>query len=335
VPPTARSTALPQAYPGLWYALNLSLLWPGLGHFYAGHRRRGAVWAIGMVGLLAIVLYSFLGPTGNSSVGAGALGIGILLWAVAVFDGLACYRPYRPGVLPPAIAKDAWYAVLLSHCWPGLGQIYRQQLGPGTAWLVASGLLWLLAARWPLVWLPACCLAVLPCYQLSPGRQRQSFAIALLICRLTIGAFPLLLDQVIEPFGVPSESMAPTLLVGDRLLVLKLPQYQPQVGDLIVFHSPEKQGQYFVKRVIGLAGDRIQIQAGQLQRNGQTIDEPYLREPIAYDLPPQAIASDRLFVLGDNRNQSYDSHIWGSLDRAKVIGRVYRISWPPERDRSI
>jgi signal peptidase I len=333
---TAHKPATSHSYPGLWYALNLSLLWPGLGHYYAGHRSRGLTWGIGMGSLLAIVLWSFLGPSGNLSLGSGALGIGILLWAVNLFDTLSCYRPYRAGTQPP-IAKDPWYPVLLSQCWPGLGHLYQQQHRPALTWLLTSGLLWLLTSRWPLFILPATCLTLIPSHQLSPKPQRSTFILALLVCRLTLGGLPIALNNLIEPFIVPSESMTPTLQIGDRLLVFKPPfsPYQPKLGDLVVFNSPEKRGQYFVKRIIGLPGDRIEIRNQKLLRNGQPQIEPYLADPIDYDLAPQQIPADRLFVLGDNRNRSYDSHVWGSLDRRKVIGRVYRISWPPERDRAI
>lgn len=323
-----------RSYPELWYALNLALLWPGLGHCYAGQRRRGLVWAIGMALLLAIVLWSLLGPNGSLSLGAAALGVGGLLWVVNVFDACACYRPYRAGLVLPSIAKDAWYGVLLSQCLPGLGHLDRQQHISGAAWLTASGLLWLLSTRWPLLGLPAACLAVIPCYQLSSGAQRRRFAAVLLICRLTIGGLPTAITAMVEPFVVPSESMRPTLDVGDRILVFKLQRDRVHIGDLIVFNSPKQRGQYFVKRVVGLPGDVLAVQSGQLLRNGQLIAEPYLTEPIAYDLDPQVIPPDRLFVLGDNRNRSYDSHVWGSLDRRQLIGRVYRISWPLERSRS-
>jgi signal peptidase I len=328
------------SYPGLWQALNLALLWPGLGHYYAGHRKRGLAWGIGIALLLTIVLWSFLGPTGNISLGSGALGIGILLWAVNVFDTLSCYRPYRPGKQPP-IAKDPWYPILLSQCWPGLGHLYHQQHRPAAAWLLTSGLLWILTSRWPLLSLPATCLTLIPCAHLSnrhlSNHQRHPFLLALLICRLTISSLPIAIHSLIEPFIVPSESMTPTLQIGDRLLVYKPPfhQYHPKHGDLIVFNSPEKRGQYFVKRIIGLPGDRIETRNHQLLRNNQPQTESYLAEPINYDLAPQTIPADRLFVLGDNRNRSYDSHVWGSLDRAEIIGVVYRISWPPERNRGV
>jgi signal peptidase I len=333
------------SYPGLWQALNLALLWPGLGHYYAGQRARGLAWGIGMGILLAIVFWSFLGPTGNISIGSGALGIGILLWAVNVFDSLSCYRPYRPGKQAP-IAKDPWYPILLSQCWPGLGHLYQQQHRPAAALLLTSGLLWILTTRWPLFGLPATCLTLIPCIHLSRthlssghlnNRPSRTFLLALLICRLTIGSLPIAIHSIIEPFVVPSESMTPTLQIGDRLLVYKPPfrQYHPKQGDLIVFNSPDKRGQYFVKRIIGLPGDRIETRNHQLLRNNQPQLEPYLAEPIDYDLAPQTIPTDRLFVLGDNRNRSYDSHVWGSLDRDEVIGVVYRISWPPERNRGV
>lgn len=126
---------------------------------------------------------------------------------------------------------------------------------------------------------------------------------------------------------IPSESMTPTLQVGDRYIVEKLSYYfrSPQRGDIIAFSAPsELRAQNLrddlVKRIIGIPGDTIEIRNSQVWINDQIISEPYLKESTHYRYGPVVIPKDQYFVLGDNRNQSYDSHFWGFVPRSNIIG---------------
>jgi len=125
-------------------------------------------------------------------------------------------------------------------------------------------------------------------------------------------------------------SMRPTLEDGEFVLVSKL-NYQfgsVQRGDIIVFHFPLDPKQELIKRVIGLPGDRVSVAGGKVSVNGQVLDEPYIAAAPAYsgdwDVP-----DGQLFVLGDNRNDSSDSHSWGLLPAANVVGKAVIIYWPP------
>ena len=112
------------------------------------------------------------------------------------------------------------------------------------------------------------------------------------------------------------------------------PSYAPAVGDIIVFSNPERTpldqaGQLInllVKRVIALPGQQVEVKNGQVWINGTPLSEPYLNEPILYQLPPQTVPQGQLFVLGDNRNSSRDSRVWGFLPRPHVIGNAYKIT---------
>lgn len=134
---------------------------------------------------------------------------------------------------------------------------------------------------------------------------------------------------VAEVRYIPSESMTPTLQVGDRLVVEKLSYYlhPPKHGDIVVFSAPAElktqnlDGDY-IKRIIGIPGDVVQIQNGQVWVNGQALSEPYLQAAPTYTYGPVQIPQDQYFVLGDNRNQSYDSHLWGFVPRGKIIGHA-------------
>lgn len=126
-------------------------------------------------------------------------------------------------------------------------------------------------------------------------------------------------------------SMRPTLQDGEYILVNKLAYKfsEPVRGDIVVFVFPVNPEEDLIKRIIGVPGDTITIQEGMLTVNGVVVDEPYINAPPAYNGTWQ-VPEGELFVLGDNRNDSRDSHQWGLLPIENVIGRAVLIYWPPE-----
>lgn len=127
-------------------------------------------------------------------------------------------------------------------------------------------------------------------------------------------------------------SMEPTLHSGEFVIVNKLAYRfgEPQLSDVIVFHYPRDPEQEYIKRVIGLPGDRVKITDGQVYVNEQPLDEPYIETPPAYQ-SDWVVPNDSLFVLGDNRNNSSDSHSWGPVPMENVIGKAVFVYWPPDR----
>jgi signal peptidase I len=125
-------------------------------------------------------------------------------------------------------------------------------------------------------------------------------------------------------------SMIPTLENGEFVLVSKVDYRFSDVerGDIIVFHFPMDPEQELIKRVIGLPGDVVNVQNGQVSVNGQTLSEPYIAAAPAYS-GEWIVPDNQLFVLGDNRNDSSDSHSWGFLPFEKVVGKAVVIYWPP------
>lgn len=131
---------------------------------------------------------------------------------------------------------------------------------------------------------------------------------------------------------VPTGSMEPTILVGDRFWTDKLGLRFGSIrrGDIVVFDPPPPvQAQFpYIKRVIGLPGETVEVRDGKVFIDGEPLDEPYITEPPRYRYGPVTIPEGQYFVLGDNRNMSNDSHEWGLLERERIFARaVYRI-WP-------
>lgn len=145
---------------------------------------------------------------------------------------------------------------------------------------------------------------------------------------------------IAEPRYIPSDSMRPTLLVGDRLVVEKVSyRFQPPTtGDIIVFRAPsilQQRGygadQAFIKRIIGQPGQVVEIKAGQVWIDQQPLAEPYILAPPQYTWGPAQVPPGQYFVMGDNRNNSNDSHVWGFLPRRNIIGRALLRFWPLSR----
>lgn len=145
-------------------------------------------------------------------------------------------------------------------------------------------------------------------------------------------------ENVIKAYKIPAASMEPTLLIGDHILVDRSKASRaPNRGDLIVFKYPEDPSKEFVKRVVAVAGDTVELKDKVLLVNGKAIPEPYVvhkeKETIPAtknprdNSPLQKIAADSYFVMGDNRDRSYDSRFWGTVSRDKINGTVKSIYW--------
>lgn len=138
-----------------------------------------------------------------------------------------------------------------------------------------------------------------------------------------------LIDSVVARVRVENISMEPTLQPGEFLLVNKLAYRLGnfQYGDIIVFHYPPNPSEDYIKRVIGLPGDEVTVKDNQVKVNGYPLTEPYISAPPHYD-GTWKVPEDSIFVLGDNRNQSSDSHSWGFVPTNYVVGKALVIYWP-------
>lgn len=156
---------------------------------------------------------------------------------------------------------------------------------------------------------------------------------------------------VVQAFKIPSGSMRPTLKIGDHILVNKFvygvevpffnipvfPGKQPERKDIIVFKYPENPDKDFIKRVIGVGGDIVSIKDKQVFVNQKPLAEPYAQHTEADmvarrdNLEPVRVPENKLFVMGDNRENSHDSRFWGFVDRDAVLGEAFVIYWSWDR----
>ncbi len=334
-----------------WLAVNLSAVLPGLGQMYDGAIARGLVIAIAFWGLSYFVLWSIFAPNGNTLRGLLTLVPLITLYLLSLWDS---HHAAKQGVTLDEFSplryqsQDPWYPVFLSQILPGLGHLFLQKAAFGGALLLLG-----IAASYlanfnpallpipPLIWAIACGLA----YRAAPARQLQWGVLAgllamVILTRFAVSAIPFVVPLKVVQCIVPSESMLPTLEVGDRMFVRRQPpSYAPVTGEIIVFSNPERTPidqagkliNLMVKRVVALPGQRVEVRDGQVWIDNRPLAEPFLKEPIIYQWGPETVPPDHLFVLGDNRNKSRDSHVWGLLPRPHVVGNAYKIYWPASR----
>lgn len=159
------------------------------------------------------------------------------------------------------------------------------------------------------------------------GEAFESVAIAVILA-VIIRLF------ILEPFYIPSGSMEPTLLVNDRIIVSKLNYHlqEPKRGDIVVFKYPLDTKRNFVKRLIAVGGETVALKDSRLYINGQMVPENYLPPGLRIpDYGPVTVPQGSYFMLGDNRNNSDDSRVWGFLPKNLIVGKALVLYWPPNR----
>ena len=146
-----------------------------------------------------------------------------------------------------------------------------------------------------------------------------------------------LAKATIGSFKVYGYSMLPTIQNGDYIIVNKAAYFfsPPQRGDIIVLESPRTNDPDLIKRIIALPGDTVEIKMDTVYVNNTPLVEPYIFEKPHYTFPPEKLPPDNYFVLGDNRNNSADSHTGWTLPRTNIVGKAWLDYWPPPRCRII
>ncbi|MBD2036208.1 signal peptidase I [Leptolyngbya sp. FACHB-321] len=344
-----------------WLAVNLSRLLPGIGQIYAGKRLKGYIILLSHLLLIGIGGWLILGSINNPLIGIAVLTAALLVLPIwNLFDAHQSARSANSLRFESTRkqSKDAWLAVFLSSFIPGLGHAYLKQWLPSTLFFITFIAIAVVAvSKNSVIALIANLLQIIlilivlyHVYNAAPGRREQSQRTIMLFIAGFVGISVVLStilaaatrQFVAETRYIPSGAMLPTLQINDRLVIDKLAYRfrRPKRGEIVVF-SPtqtlQKQNFHdaFIKRIIGLPGDKVQVKDGQVYINDQPMTETYISDKPQYKWGPAIIPPNSYFVLGDNRNNSYDSHYWGFVPRENIIGKATQRFYPFDRAGSL
>ncbi|MCH7472967.1 signal peptidase I [bacterium] len=187
-------------------------------------------------------------------------------------------------------------------------------------------------------------------YLLGPGlKHRLEFVAASFLQGLIYEWVPTLVyalvlalvlrSYAVASFYIPSGSMENTLFKGDMLIADKLSYKvlgrEPKRGDIMIFRFPKNTKLDYIKRLVGLPGDTIEVKDGIVSVNGIDLEEDYIKEKPFSDFGPETVPEGHYFMMGDNRNNSHDSRRWGFVPRKNLEGRALFVFWPPARIHAI
>lgn len=162
-----------------------------------------------------------------------------------------------------------------------------------------------------------------PFWQSLPGEVLQTLILAIILY--------FAIDSVFERVMVQNISMQPTLYEGNLIVVNKLAYKWGELntGDIAIFHNPNFLEEDYIKRLIGTPGDVVSVNSGVVSVNGVALTEPYIAAQPNYE-DTWTVPADSVFVLGDNRNNSSDSHSWGFVPIKDLVGKALVVYWPPQ-----
>lgn len=347
-----------------WLAVNFSLFFPGIGQIYSGKRSRG--WLLIICSCLCLVLGGWLvfSPTGNTRIGMLFCLAYWLIYIWNFFDAHRCAREANTSEFETArkSSKDPWLAVFLSRfIFPGVGHIYI-----GKIWLgILLIIIFIIALLIPFLNLLVFGFVIYDAYRISPVHRQISkkFLLSIFAAIIITAAFniynPLFMKKFIaESRYISSGSMLPTLQIHDRLIIDKWSYHfqEPQRRDIVIFLPTEAleelYSEAFISRIIGLPGETIELKNGKVYVNNKPLEENYLTsnlnptetvpENFKYQqtridvCPPDrrflsqpiTIPENSYIVMGDNRNNSFDSRCWGYVPRSHITGKVLKRFWP-------
>lgn len=329
-----------------WLAVNLSLIFPGIGHFYAGYPFRGLFFISLTIIFLSSIFLWFIDA--NSSV----IKLSFFLIGFIILIFVSLIDSFQLTVKKNTIKferkrkeeKDTWLAIFLSQINLGFGFIYAGQIPIGLTLLIIT---FIPNTNSSLLVLSPFILYYL--YISTNNTKKKKYSAIILICISRIVSLLIIIILIFslrtfiaEARYIPASSMEPTLQINDRVIINKLTyrSSEPQRGDIIVFEATDslkKEGYKddFIKRIIGLPNEKVEVKNNQVYINDQPLEENYIKEKPNDNYGTIIVPQDSYFVLGDNRNNSYDSHYWGFVPRENIIGKATKIFYPFERTGKI
>jgi len=347
-----------------WLAAALSLLLPGLGQYYAGRKIRGLAWFIGAFSALAGTI-SWIISENRTSPWEGLAWYAAML--VAQFgswiDALIISRRSRcrfrrlrrpalalalsmffPGLGQAYVLFSSWILRLIAavvFVLPGAaimcGEILESSAVPGWPKWLADWPIYIAVPAWGL--LSVFSITHAWCFAFRKNGHRPRLPrLPLVIVILALGAWAnglipweVLSKTRVRTFQIPSSSMEPTLQIGDRLWAKRLPSFQR--GDIVVFRPPDAPELDYIKRVVGLPGELVEVRGTKVLINGRKLVQtgPVWRGGGVRDFGPFRIPAGHLFLMGDNRDNSRDSRYFGPVPVKSIFGRAYKLYWPFNR----
>ena len=268
--------------------------------------------------------------------------------------------------------RKPWIAGLLTFFTIGLGHLYSGKakkgiilyfLGQGTMlaiflpliWLSPNILVFLLAVVCGLGFLIFCILDAIRVsrrnkltYELRKYNRWYVYVLVLAVnlCFIQPAVESAIKSDIVQAYRIPSGAMKPTLQIGDHILADKYiyKKTEPKRGDIVIFPFPADPSKDFIKRVVAVDGETIEIIDKQISINGEIIEEPFVihtdsnifrdKKRPRDNFGPAKVPDDSLFVMGDNRDHSYDSRFWGFVKKASVKGKAASIYWSWDKDSS-
>ncbi len=377
-----------------WLAVLLSKVFPGAGQIYVGRKARGIFFIAFAIALFLIIVLTVSGflltenAATSHTLSVITLTVFLVMFVMSIYVLFDAYRIAKRHNVEQAQSalvntghRKPWLAAFLSSLFPGIGQFYNRQVIKGLAFIAAMVVAYIFEAIFALFFifgLLVYLLGIKDAFDSAVAingtgdrflRQERTVLLFLLIM-FGLQAIPydkIIKDHVIEAFKMPSGSMYPTLKIGDHFLLGKIRPFfaSLQRGDVVVFPYPVNPEKNFVKRVIGLGGDKVQIVNGDIYINDQLIsttrigiietdEQPpskaygrptiyeerigdaayriqYLRDKSETNGGPWTVPQDAVFVIGDNRDNSQDSRVWGTVPLSSVKGKALKIYWSWDR----
>lgn len=351
-----------------WLAANLSFLLPGLGQHYVGARAAALGFGLLALSLLLPGALFIFAPNLFAPAGMLAVIFGWLVWLLSVWDA---HRRARRTLAEEQdddrrSRRDGWKAAFLTRFLPGLGHAYDRRFAPAIVFFLTFVVL--SAIEHPVAEAAAAVVAGFAFWDSlsrSDARSgpRRPTAIGISVAVAVVfwlGAFggPWLRTHLLRAFRTPSAGMTPTLEPGDLFFVDMRAGYEPRMGDVIVFKFPEAPSRDFVQRCVATAGQTIELKNKRVLVDGAPAPaadahayhldpsiscgpdvHPYKEDARLVtcrdNFGPFRVPPGRLFMMGDNRENSNDSRYWGPLGMGLVRGRAYKIYWPPGHARPL
>lgn len=351
-----------------WLAVNLSKIFPGLGQIYSSDKIKGYFIIFIYLAIQLIGAYIIVSPTGNVLIGVGILLTSLFIWFWNLFDAYNCVKNKNSSDFEynRKQNKDPWKAMFLSQLFLGIGHFYIGKWLFGifavtliVISLLAPGLLSAVTSSIVVAWVAYLAYVFAPVRRENSKNLAFAVGILILISSMFSGALPYInRTYLIEARWIPSGAMEPTLhgtpnlWSADRILVDKsIYRFQaPQRGDIIVFKPTEElqKENYqdaFIKRIVGMPGEKVEIKNGKVYINNQQLQENRYLSPgqmtsidVCTSAPSKPYLADKVTIpdnsylaLGDNRTQSYDGRCWGVVHRKFIIGKAAKIWFPLNR----